>query len=521
MKRIGIFGWGLVAPKCPNIDAFEIRLRESGSWLEPYSGFGKSNFLTGVPDFTFASYKKWIETRFNPSMYTLLMRKMDETTLYAVGAFIQALQQNPGIVDTLEELGPLAHVYVGTGMGSIATIYRSSVESERLLWEWEEFWATPVHNECLRRYLEAKDFASSAAGDSGEIPRKQDRRSWNHYWAMRSPELAGFLEELALLDDYEIPVGEPNGKAAAMAQYGRKLDELFRRHGAPRAPWNSPEGIFWNLHNTPAAQISILGKITGLSFAPVAACSTFGVALHLAVEAIRSGRASAVVVGATDASPQPMTVGAFHSVKVHSPSRTVESPLTRLHGTHLAGGSVIWIVADYEKFDALGYRPVGMEICGVGVSSDAQHLVTPSRSGPLAAIGQAMSSAEVAPDDMSTWDMHATGTPGDWAEVGNLQAILSPNVILTARKGTFGHGLAAGGGWELTAQHLGGQAGVLFPTSLRPDKVHPSIAELKPRMVYDGGGRFPEGYAGKLSMGVGGINACVISRPWPESIASM
>jgi 3-oxoacyl-[acyl-carrier-protein] synthase II len=25
------------------------------------------------------------------------------------------------------------------------------------------------------------------------------------------------------------------------------------------------------------------------------------------------------------------------------------------------------------------------------------------------------------------------------------------------------------------------------------------------------------GYGGKLSMGVGGINACVISRPWPAA----
>jgi hypothetical protein len=36
------------------------------------------------------------------------------------------------------------------------------------------------------------------------------------------------------------------------------------------------------------------------------------------------------------------------------------------------------------------------------------------------------------------------------------------------------------------------------------------------RYVASAGCEAPAGAAGKLSMGVGGINACVISRRWPE-----
>jgi hypothetical protein len=32
--------------------------------------------------------------------------------------------------------------------------------------------------------------------------------------------------------------------------------------------------------------------------------------------------------------------------------------------------------------------------------------------------------------------------------------------------------------------------------------------------VLDAPEKRPAGYAGKINMGVGGINACVISRPW-------
>jgi 3-oxoacyl-(acyl-carrier-protein) synthase len=86
-------------------------------------------------------------------------------------------------------------------------------------------------------------------------------------------------------------------------------------------------------------------------------------------------------------------------------------------------------------------------------------------------------------------------------------------VVVTARKGTFGHGMSAGGGWELTAQYLGYERGRLYPTVLREDELNPEIARLHRRFVFDDGCAAPDGLAGKLSMGIGGINACVISRP--------
>jgi 3-oxoacyl-[acyl-carrier-protein] synthase II len=130
------------------------------------------------------------------------------------------------------------------------------------------------------------------------------------------------------------------------------------------------------------------------------------------------------------------------------------------------------------------------------------------------AIHQALAEAGVAAEDIASWDLHATATPGDFSEVETLASVLPQTVLATARKGTFGHGMSVGGAWELTAQYLGYQDGMLFPTPLDAADLNPTIANLHPRFVFNSACKAPAGPAGKLSMGVGGVNACVISRPW-------
>jgi 3-oxoacyl-(acyl-carrier-protein) synthase len=298
----------------------------------------------------------------------------------------------------------------------------------------------------------------------------------------------------------------------------RRTEALENEWGTPTPPWRSVSAnTIWNIHNIPAAQISMLGRITGLAFAPVGACSTFGLALKLGIDAIRRGEAKAVVVGATDPPPHPLVVGAFYQGRVISADGGVSRPLQGLRGTHVAGGSVVWIIGDWDYFTAKGYRPLGMEPRAVGMSSDAHHIITPSPEGPLVAIRQALDAAGIGPDQIGSWDLHATATPGDYLEVKNLREILPASVLVTARKGTFGHGMAGGGGWELTAQYLGYQRGELYPTPLPPSQLHPSIRDIHQLFVFDRAVGLPDGLAGKLSMGIGGINACVISRALPGS----
>jgi 3-oxoacyl-(acyl-carrier-protein) synthase len=236
------------------------------------------------------------------------------------------------------------------------------------------------------------------------------------------------------------------------------------------------------------------------------------VCLKLAIDAIRNGEAKAVVVGATDPAPHPLTVGSFYDAKVLAASG-LSKPLTGLRGTHVSGGAIIWIVGERSFMEAQGLRPLGMEPVSVGVSSDAEHIITPSVQGPLTAIRQALEEGHVDPAEVVTWDLHATATPGDFREVENARKVLGERVLITARKGTFGHGMSAGGGWELTAQYLGAEEGVIYPTPLAPEELNQAIGGIHQAFVQNVACPLPAGVSGKLSMGVGGVNACVLSRP--------
>ncbi len=523
MTRVGIFGWGIVAPRSADIERFTANLESTSSWLTPFNGFGPDNFLVGWPEFDFSVYRDWITTRFSPNRYRQIEEKMDPSTLYAIGAFVQALGQNPGLETVLQELRGQAHVYVGTGLGSLTTLHAQSLTLARSQRRWNRFWSAPERNAALRAYLHLDAAQRRARPGVPPEPRAaldEDRDevedTWFAYWASRSPELATYLAEVRDIEATRVEGDVETAKLRVIREKRRLHARLQEKWGAPEPPWDTVSAnVIWNIPNTPCRQISMLGRILGQSFAPAAACSTFGVALKLALDAIRRGEARAVVVGATDPPPHPLTVGAFYNARVSAADGQVSRPLTFLRGTHVAGGAVIWIVGEHEFMTRAGFRPLGMEPLAVGVTSDAEHIITPSREGPQRAVQAAFTAASIAPEEVATWDLHATATPGDFMEVETLRSILPAAVLVTARKGTFGHGMSAGGGWELTAQYLGYARGKLFPTPLTSSDLNPEIRKLHQRFVFDTECK-AAGVAGKLSMGIGGINACVVSRPWGD-----
>jgi 3-oxoacyl-(acyl-carrier-protein) synthase len=158
-----------------------------------------------------------------------------------------------------------------------------------------------------------------------------------------------------------------------------------------------------------------------------------------------------------------------------------------------------------------------MEPISVGATSDADHIITPSKEGPSEAVRMALRAAGIGSDALGSFDLHATATPGDVNEVELVRALVPGDVLVTARKGSFGHGMSVAGGWELTAQYLGYARGRLAPTTLRRAEVAEPVAACGTSLVFDDGAVAPAGLAGKLSMGIGGINACVVSRPLERS----
>ena len=345
MRRKAILGWGVVAPKSANIDEFGVNLLSAESWLSPFHGFGRDSFLVGQPKFDFREYQPWIEQRFPPSRFNQLKDKMDPTTLYAVGAFIQALGQNPGIEQELQALRGEAHVYVATAIGAFPTLHAASLQYHRAQRRWNRFWAAPERNKPLRDYQ-----ANGGPRPPIEDPRDAldvDRReeledAWFAYWAERSDQLAVFLEELSEVESSQLQGDVESGKLRMIRDKRRRLVQLQERWAAPQPPWNEVSAnVLWNIANTPSAQISMMGKITGFVFAPVAACSTFSVCLKLALDAIDRQEAKLVVIGCADPPPHPLTVGGFYNARVLSADGSLSKPMSGLKGTHVSGGSAI------------------------------------------------------------------------------------------------------------------------------------------------------------------------------------
>ena len=517
-KRIGIFGWGIVAPRSPDIAAFERNLERSDSWLQPFRGFGPSNFLVGYPDFDFDAYRPWFEERFPPAKFSQLKEKMGPMVHYAIGAFIQSLGQNPGIEKYLQAAGIRSHVYVGTGLGEITVQHDESIAFDRAMRRWNEFWAAPERCAPLRAFREGATPDADLPVDPQTLPIGSEawidaKHAWETYWAERSDGLREYLAEAAAIHGEPVPPSSGSAKLSSIRQKLNRIRALNKKWGCPEEPWSSVSAnLLWNISNISAAQISMIGKISGPAIAPVAACASFGVAAKLAADAIQLGEATVAVIGMTDPPPHPAIISSFYNANVLSADAGVSRPLTGLKGTHVAGGSCVWIIGDADVLMREGFRPLGMELVGIGTSSDAHHIITPSKGGPQLAMKAALENVQAS--EVTTWDMHATATPGDATEIEHSLELLHPDVIFTARKGTFGHGMSVGGGWELTAQHMGMAKGKLFPMALTEGELHADVKVHSARFASADGQDVPAGYTGKLSMGIGGINSCVISRPW-------
>jgi len=526
-KRIGVFGWGVVAPKSPDIASFERNLSSAKSWLEPFDGFGPSNFLVGKPEFDFEACRAWIDERFEPRRFSQLKAKMGNTVKYAIGAFIQALGQNPGLEPLLKDLGSQAHIYVGTALGDFPLHFEHAIRYHRAQRRWNRFWCQDEHHSELRDYrladneekLRIRERSGAPLDPSGVDPWSDDydeiSEGWETFWVARSNGLRGYLEKQIEIEGEGITGDIENGKKNLIRRKVTTRRKLNSEYGCPTEPWNAVDpNLLWNIPNIPAAQISMLGHITGPVIAPIAACSGFSVSLKMAIDAIQSDQAKVAVIGMTDPEPHAMSVGTFFGARVLSHDGQVSKPFTGFRGTHVAGGACIWIVGDADYLTERGFEPLGLEILSVAVSSDAEHIITPSQEGPRRAIQQALDEAGIGPKDVATWDMHATATPGDWSELQNILAVIPETTAFTARKGSFGHGMSVCGGWELTAQHLGFSKGELLPVNLTDGEIHEQIRSSTNGLVQDQARLTNGDVAGKINMGVGGINACVICRKW-------
>ncbi len=522
-RRVSLYGVGVVSPGAANLREFLALVQEGKPALTPSPEL-QGAFLIGQPKFDFEVYREWISQRHAPNKFSQLSDKGLSHVRMAIGTSIDALESNPGLEQALKKIDPRLYVCYGSGFGDVQAYFNGHDEYKAAERAWHKFWAHPERCKALADHISGKrvDAEAPASPSTFEVDspeRAAAWEAWNSFWCKKSDGLQDYLREFNEMESITIGADVANDKLNVIRAKAKAKKVLQDKWKHPLPPWEAVNAnMLWNLPNAPAAQVSMLHGIHGVSFASIGACATFGLVLRQAVDGIRSGDYDAAIIGTTDLSPPPELVAGFNAAKVLAAGCDVGVPLCNLRGTHVAGGACTWILAADDVMEKLGQKSLGIEIMGVGLSSDAEHIITPSMEGPKLCIRDAFAQAGITPQDVHTWDMHATGTPGDWSEFKLIENLPATTVI-TARKGIFGHGMSTCGGWELTAQlfstRKNGTTYTLTGSGISPDRVHPSIRDVGRKLATDKAVTVdaPKGLVcGKLSMGIGGISSCVLSK---------
>jgi 3-oxoacyl-[acyl-carrier-protein] synthase II len=272
--------------------------------------------------------------------------------------------------------------------------------------------------------------------------------------------------------------------------------------------------------NGPAAAVSLeLGARAG-THAPVSACSSGAEAIGQAMEMIRNGRADVVIAGGTEAAMHPMPIAGFAAMQALSTRNDDPEAASRPYDTGRDGfvlgeGAALVVLESEEHAKARGAK-IYAEVAGVGMSSDAYHIVAPDPEGAGAAraMRDAVESAGLSPKDIVHINAHATSTPvGDIAESNAIRRAFGDEVDhmpVSATKSMTGHLLGAAGALEtiftiLAIHHR------LAPATINLDDFD---HEISLDVIQGEHRKLPEGDIAALnnSFGFGGHNLAVTVR---------
>jgi 3-oxoacyl-[acyl-carrier-protein] synthase II len=200
--------------------------------------------------------------------------------------------------------------------------------------------------------------------------------------------------------------------------------------------------------------------LDGPAVTVAAACGSSGYALAVARAWLDAGQVDACVAGGCDIL-SPTTIAAFYNLRALSrrdddPARA-SRPFDRDRDGFVIGeGGAFFVLERGREAHARGARP-RVELAGVGMSSDAAHMVIPSAEAThaTAAITAALADAGVAPHEVDYVNAHAAGTPvGDVAESLAIRRALgdaADGVPVSSTKGMTGHLVSGAAAFEAVA----------------------------------------------------------------------
>ena len=269
-----------------------------------------------------------------------------------------------------------------------------------------------------------------------------------------------------------------------------------------------------------AGQISMEFGFRGPNYACVSACASATNCIIDAFNAIRYGKADAMVSGGAEAAVVEAGIGGFSAMKALS-SRNDEPEVAsrpfdvNRDGFVLGEGAGAIVIESLEHAQARGANII-CEMMGGGASADAHHLTAPHPEGLGArnVMRAALADAGMTPDEIDYVNVHGTSTPlGDLAEVKAIEEVFGDHakaLSISSTKSMTGHLLGAAGAVETLACIMSVTEDVVPPTINSTDPDPDLNQELD--YTFNVKRERPVNAALSNTFGFGGHNASVIVR---------
>jgi len=269
--------------------------------------------------------------------------------------------------------------------------------------------------------------------------------------------------------------------------------------------------------NLGAGWVSIMLGTRGPLGAQCTACAASNMAIGDGLDAIRLGRADVMLCGGTEAAVNEVGIAGFAAMRALSLRNDDPAAASRpfdagRDGFVMGEAGAVLVLEELEHAKARGAK-IYAEVCGYGLSSDANHITEPDPTGPVRAFQMALGDAGVEPDGIDYINAHATSTPiGDASETKMLKLALGEenacNTPVSGTKGATGHCLGAAGAIEATFTVLAVQNDMLPPT------INYEVEDPECDLDYvpNTARAATVNTAVSNSFGFGGHNACVVFR---------
>jgi 3-oxoacyl-[acyl-carrier-protein] synthase II len=338
----------------------------------------------------------------------------------------------------------------------------------------EESWRRMLAGECGVRpttVFDTEGYRSRVAAevdmqaiDEGSTPLQRRRRSRGDRIGVHAAAEA--LQDSGLLDTAVdlSRVGVFFGAGTADLLRNEDFYRDWMTKGLDRA---RPSDAWNHFPSTPVDVVAEAFGFEGPRGCIVAACSSSTIAIGRGVEAIRSGRADAVLAGGTDALSR-LTYSGFNLLRLMDPIPCRPFDRSRA-GMNIGEGAGILVLEDLERARKRG-ATIYAELAGHSLACEAFHPTAPEPEGrPVAAVvSLALRDAGINPDEVQHINAHGTATPqNDAAEARGFRRLFGNRVDripVTSIKSMIGHCLGAAGAVEAAALALTIARGAIPPT---------------------------------------------------------